>query len=172
MEIKTFWTIILKGIGLWILLNAIYIIPQFTTTLFVFDNEIVWDNLLITWLISIAVFVLYILVARVFLFKSDWLMHFLKLDKNFTTEKIDINISSENLLKIIIIITGALILVEALPNLVAEIYQFLRQKELIKDYSETSWLFYYFLKSLFGYLIMTNSKFIEKFINKEAKNEL
>ncbi len=74
--------------------------------------------------------------------------------------------------KIIIIITGALILVEALPNLVAEIYQFLRQKELIKDYSETSWLFYYFLKSLFGYLIMTNSKFIEKFINKEAKNEL
>ena len=34
MEIKSFWNIILKGIGLWLLMNCLYIFPQITVTLF------------------------------------------------------------------------------------------------------------------------------------------
>ena len=170
MEINTFWRIILKGIGLWFLVESIYIVPQLMSTISVIDNEVGWSNLLIVWGINLFVFLIYILIVRLFLFKSDWLINTLKLEKNFTQEKIDISISTESILKIIIIIIGGLIFVQGLPNLIAEIYQFIQQKELIKNYPEVSWLIFHFLKTLFGYLMMTNSKIIEKYINKESRN--
>lgn len=171
MEIKTFWTIILKGIGLWLLIEALYFVPQMGSIFFMINHNDGWADYVVVWFISILVFLIYILIVRLFLFKSDWMLRFLKLENNFTTEKIDITVSTKTVLRIIIVMTGALILVDAFPNLIRNIYEFLRQKELIKDYSETSWLFYYFIKSLFGYLMMTNSRFIEKFIRKEFENE-
>lgn len=170
MEIRTFWRIVIKGIGLWFLVNTLYIIPQLTATFSVIDHEIGWNNLLIVWLINIVVFFIYLLIVRVFLFKSEWLIDKLKLDNHFTQNKIDINMSSQTVLRIVVIITGALIFVEGLPNLIQEIYQFIQQKELLKNYPETSWLLFHFFKVLFGYLIMTNSKSIEKYINKESSN--
>lgn len=169
MEIKTFWTIVLKGIGLWLLVEALYILPQMGSSFSISNYGDGFDSyVLVVWLFSILVFILYLFIVRLFLFKSEWLLNILKLEKNFTTDRIDIGISKSTVLKIVIVITGALILIDGFPHLVREIYEFLRQKALIKDYSETSWLFYYFLKSLFGYLIMTNSRSIEKFVNKES----
>lgn len=171
MEIKTFWTIVLKGIGLWLLVEAFYILPQMGSVFSISNYGDGFDSyVLLVWLFSILVFVLYLFIVRLFLFKSEWLLNILKLEKNFTTDRIDIGISKSKVLKIIIVTTGALILVGGFPHLIREIYQFLRQKELIKDYSETSWLFFYFLKSIFGYLIMTNSRSIEKFISRESGN--
>lgn len=169
MEIKTFWKIIIKGIGLWLLINALYIIPQLTSSLSFIDNELNWNHLFVVLAINLVIFFIYILLVRLFLFKSEWLVNKLKLENDFTEKRIDVGIASETILRIIIVITGALIFVNGLPNLISHIFQFIRQKELIKNYPETSWLLYHFLHTLFGYLIMTNSKLIGKFIDKRSK---
>ena len=142
------------------------------STLNFVDNGIGWNNLLIIWVMNLFVFAVYILIVRLFLFKSEWLINKLKLDKGFAQEKLDITFPAQNVLRIVIIITGALIFVQGLPNLIQGIFEFFQQKDLIKNYTETSWLIYHFLRTLFGYLIMTNSKSLEKILSKESQNGL
>ena len=45
---------------------------------------------------------------------------------------------------------------------------FYQQKNLLKDYRDTSWLIYHFLKIVVGYLLLTNGKNLSKFIEKET----
>lgn len=95
----------------------------------------------------------------------------MKLDQKFTENRIDANIPYKSALSIAVIVIGALVFVEAIPRLCSSIYEFVKQKELIKDYVGTSWLIFYFLEALSGYLIMTNSKTIIKFIDKQTKDD-
>lgn len=166
MEIKTFWRIIIKGIGLWLLINSVYVIPQFASIFSFNKDQLDWGNLITVWLITLGTLILYLLVVRLFLFKTEWIVNVLKLDKNFTESRIDITLHYNNVLSIVVIVIGALIFVEALSELCSTIYDFLKQKELFKDYSGASWLIFHFLKALSGYLMMTNSKTVVKFIDK------
>ncbi|MCR4033067.1 MULTISPECIES: hypothetical protein [Flavobacterium] len=171
MEIKTFWRIIVKGIGLWLLINSVYIIPQFASTFSLTENGVNWNILTGVWAVLLGNLFVYLLITGFFLFKTEWIVNKLKLDKNFPQEKIDINLPYRTVISIAVVIIGAIVFVEALPKLCSTIYEFVKQKELIKDYAGTSWLIFYFLKGLFGYLIMTNSKNIVKFIDKQKVDE-
>lgn len=167
MEIKTFWRIVIKGIGLWLLLNSIYVIPQFASTFFFASEGLNWNKLVPVWGVTFGTLIVYLLITVFFLFKTEWIVNILKLDQNFTQDKIDINISYDTVLSIVVILIGALVFVESIPKLCSTIYEFLNQKELFKDYLGSSWMIFYFLKTLFGYLIMANSKAIVKFIDKK-----
>lgn len=166
MEIKTFWRIIIKGIGLWLLVNSVYVIPQFASTFSFIQDQLNWENLIAVWSITFGTLIFYLLIVGVFLFKTEWIVNVLRLDKNFTENRIDINLPYNNVLSIVVIVIGALVFVEAIPKLCSTVYEFLKQKELFKDYSRVSWLIFYFLKALVGYLMMTNSKTIVKLIDK------
>ena len=169
MEIRTFWRIVIKGIGLWLLIGAFYIIPQLGSNLYMINTNDGWSNIFTIFILSVFLFVVYIFIVRLFLFKSEYIITKLKLDSHFTQEKIDVNISSQTVLRVVIIITGAITLIESLPNFMIEVYHFLQAKQLLKDYQEVSSMLFYFIKSLIAYLMMTNSKVIEKYISREAK---
>jgi len=173
MEIRTFWRIIIKGIGLWLLVNSIYVIPQFASTFsFIEYGGLNWENLISVWFIILGTLAVYLFVTGFFLFKTEWIVTILKLDQKFTENRIDVNIPYKSVLSIAVIVIGALIFVESIPKLCSTIYEFVKQKELIKDYAGTSWLIFYFLKALSGYLIMTNSKTIIKFIDKQKNDDI
>ncbi|CAM3640941.1 hypothetical protein [Flavobacterium chungbukense] len=173
MEIRTFWRIIIKGIGLWLLINSIYVIPQFASSFsFIESGGLNWENLISVWFIIFGTLAVYLLITVFFLFKTEWIVRILRLDQNFTENRIDINLPYKNVLSIAVIVIGALVFVEAIPTLCSTIYEFVKQKELIKDYSGTSWLIFYFLEALSGYLIMTNSKTIIKFIDKQINDDI
>ena len=169
MEIKTFWNIILKGIGLWLLMNCLYIFPQIAVTLM--SSQIVtgWNTLIPDLVFGIIALFAYILIACLFLFKTSSLITKLGLEKHFTENRIDISVSENTVLKIIVILIGGTILIDSFPNLIREIFQFIQQKELIKNYPNLTWMVFHFVKTLVGYLIMTNSKIIVKFINKQKE---
>lgn len=167
MHINTFWKIIIKSIGLWLLINCVWIIPQFTSTLNFVNGEINWENLAIVWLMSFITFLVYILVMRIFLFKTEWIINSLKLDQNFVEERIGIEIPAQTVLAITVSIIGGIWFLKSFPNLANSIFSFLRQKELIKNYAETGWLIYYFFSTIIGFLVMTNGKSITNYIWKE-----
>ncbi|WP_413998196.1 hypothetical protein ACMDB5_10425 [Flavobacterium sp. W1B] len=167
MQIKTFWTILIKIIGLWIFLSSTSILPQFFTTLSYTNGSLDTESLLLLWLILLGTIFIYILIIRVFLFKTNWIIEKLKLENNFAEERIDLNIKNSTVLTIAIIFIGGIILVESLPSFFGRLFDFFRQKSLLKDYSDTSWLIYYFIKIIIGYLLLTNGKNIAKYIEKE-----
>tara|TARA_R110002126_G_scaffold139217_2_gene283839 strand:+ start:83 stop:586 length:504 start_codon:yes stop_codon:yes gene_type:complete len=167
MLIRTFWTIVIKIIGLWILLGCISILPQFFSTLSFTEGKLELGSLMMIWLILFTTIVLYIIVIRFFLLKSEWIIDKLKLNKNFTEEKIDLDIKSSTVLTIATIIFGGLIIAESLPSFCSRLFDFFKQKALLKDYRDTSWLIYHFVKIIIGYLLLTNGKNIAKYIDEK-----
>ena len=169
MEIKTFWNIILKGVGLWLLLNCLYIFPQIAVTLLTSQFIEGWNTVIPELVFGIIALFAYVLIACLFLFKTSSLISKLGLEKDFTENRIDITVSTNTVLKIIVILIGGTILVDSFPNLIREIFQFIQQKELIRNYPHLTWLIFHFIKSLIGYLLMTNSNVVVKFINKQKE---
>jgi lysylphosphatidylglycerol synthetase-like protein (DUF2156 family) len=171
MLIKTFWKILIKIIGLWLLFSCISVIPQFFSTLSFTNGDLNIESLLLIWLMLFATIIIYIIIVRLFLFKTDWIVEKLKLEKNFTEERIDMNIKSSTVLTIAIIVIGGLIITESLPNFCSTLFDFLRQKNLLKDYQDTSWLIFHFCKIIIGYLLLTNGKNLVKYIEKESSEK-
>lgn len=168
MLIKTFWKILIKIIGLWLLFSCVSIIPQFFSTLSFTNGDLNTKSLTLIWLMLIASIIIYILIVRLFLFRTDWIVEKLKLDKNFNEERIDLEIKSSTVLTISIIVIGGLILVESLPSFCSRLFEFYQQKNLLKDYHETNWLIFHFLKNIIGYLLMTNGSNLTKYIEQET----
>lgn len=171
MLINTFWKILLKIIGLWLLIGSISIIPQFYSTLSFTDGSLNTESLLMIWAMLIVVIIIYILIIRLFLFKTDWIIDKLKLEKNFTEERISLDIKSSTILNIVIVIIGGLILVESVPNFCSGLFNFLQQKMLFKDYPDSHWLVYHFLKIIIGCLLLTNGEKLAKYLEKESDEE-
>jgi hypothetical protein len=167
MEIKTFWNIVLKGIGLWLFINCLYIFPQIASILLTSQIGISWNTFMPEFLFGIFAFIAYLLISSLFLFKSSLIVSILKLDKHFAENRIDINVSQNTVLKIIIILFGGITLINSFPNLIRETFQFLQQKEIFKNYRDTSWLIFHSINSLIGYLLITNSNGIASFIVKQ-----
>lgn len=171
MLINTFWKVVIKSIGLWLLVNCVWIIPQFTSTLSFIDGEIGWENLILVWAMCILTLIIYIFITRLFLFKTDWFIKILRLDNNFNEERISLEIPAQTVLSITVTVIGAIWFLKSFPDLIGLLFEFLRQKELIKNYSETGWLIYYFFSSVTGFLVMTNGKAVSSYIWKEnSKN--
>lgn len=168
MLIDTFWKLLLKIIGLWLLFSCISVIPQFFSMISFDNGSIDFQSLLLLLVVFCAIVIILVVIIRLFLFKTSWIIEKLKLKDNFKEERIDLTIKSTTILTIAIIIIGALILIESLPSFCSDLITFFQQKELLKDYPQTGWLIYNFIKIIIGYLLLTNAKNFTKFIEKES----
>ena len=169
MKIRTFWTFLLKILGLYIVLGSIDVIAQFLSTtysLFVGDSSDSIIKLSLFGIVALIIFIYY-LVLRFFIFNPNLIIDKLKLDKGFEEEEINLNDNSSAILRIALIVIGGLILVESLPILFKNIIMFFQQESLFRNYSGTGWIVFGVIKSIIGYLLLTNSKFFIDFINKE-----
>ena len=120
-------------------------------------------------LFGIFALISYLFISSLFLFKSEWIVSRLKLERHFTESRIDITISQKTVLKIIIILFGGITLINSFPNLVQEIIQFLQQNELLKNYRDVAWLIFHSINTLIGYLLITNSNGISRFIYRQKE---
>jgi hypothetical protein len=171
MKIRTFWTILLKIIGIFLVLRGVStIVHSLNTTIAMLSygdgaEDIIWISLA-----TIAmVVVIYFFVLWLFVFKTSWLINKLHLDKGFDEEKINLNIQSSAVLTIAIIVIGGLMFVDGLPQLCKEIFMFFQQKSVFRASPSSGWIILHLIKTVLGYLLMTNSKPIVAFIEKRTK---
>jgi hypothetical protein len=154
MNIRTFWTLFLKILGIWLILSGLTVIPQFISAFAYFgDNH--QDNFFA------AIYIIVILLLTIGLY-------FVVL--KFQEEKIDLNITLKTVLTIATIVIGGLILVDALPMLCKQIFTFMQQKSVFREDPQFSWIIFYSIKALIGYLLMTNSKMVINYIDKSTEN--
>jgi hypothetical protein len=170
MAIRTFWILLLKILGIWLMIGGLNVIPQFLSAFSFFgDNH--QDNFLsviyIIFLLLLTVG-LYLIVLKLFVFNSNWLIDKLKLDKGFNEERLDLRITQKSVLTIATIVIGGLILVDALPMLCSQIFTFIQQKAVFREDPQFSWIIFYSIKTIIGYLLMTNSKLIINYIDKKT----
>jgi len=169
MLINTFWKIILKGIGLSLL---IYLIDILATSIALYSSVLGYaseaDGMFLMMVLNVMLLAAYISVLRLFLFKTDWLLKVLKLEKSFKEESINIKVPPQSILKIIVIVLAGLIFVEAVPGLIQQLLQFWQMPQLIKENDRIPVIAYHLIRAIVAFLAMTNSDTIVKWITKDA----
>jgi hypothetical protein len=171
MTVKTFWTIFIKILGIWLVLDSVTIIPQFISTLFYsYPNDNGQD-----FAVSIALLFLtiggYLFILRLFVFKSAWLIDKLHLEKGFDEEKIDLNVQLSTVLTVTTIVIGGLMFVDSLPQLCKQTFVFFQQKNMFRESPTSGWIIFHLVKTILGYLLMTNSKQVVTFIDKQTAKQ-
>lgn len=167
MTIKTFWTIFIKILGLWLVLDCFTVIPQFFSTLFLIKNENGLSETTLTFLLLLLTLGIYAFILHLFVFKTNWLIEKLHLEKGFTEEKIDLNISANTIIQIATIVIGGFLLIDSIPSFCKQIFAFYQQKSIFREFPSSNYIIFYFIKLVIGYLLLTNSKIITEYINKK-----
>ena len=173
MSIKTFWTILLKILGLGLVFGGIGLLPQSLAAIPSFfgngsENIIVAMSIIGLFILSIGI---YAVILWIFVFKTSWLIDKFHLEKGFTEEHIDLHIRQSTVLSVAIIVIGGIMLIDALPAFCEEVFIFARQKGMFMEYNNSNYIVFSFIKMLIGYLLMTNSKWIVSFIDKNAESK-
>ena len=172
MTPRSFFLILLKVLGIYLILASLTVLAQSLSTLYFMTTNGDGDIMGLVWgigLLLIAVGI-YFLILRFFVFKPEIVIDKLRLDKGFTEEKFELNIHRSTVLKIAIIVIGGLILVETLPSLCRYIISYAQvQSVRFIENPNAGWLIFYIVKSLIGLYLLTNSRVIVNFIEKQRK---
>jgi len=164
MTIKTFWLIFIKVLGLWLVFDTAMASIQFFTTLIYMDDF----GSMVAAIIGLLVF---FYIIRMFLFRTEWLIEILRLEKGFSEDKIEFNTDQTNALNVAILVIGGLVLIDSIPQLCKEAFSFYQDSNIFRNNPSTGYLIFYLLKSIIGYLLMTNSRFVADFIFKKSKDK-
>jgi hypothetical protein len=170
MTIRTFWTIFIKILGIWLVLSFLTVIQQFVTIIPFFQangNDISFN--MVAYIVSILIVTIgiYIFILRLFVFRTSWLIDKLHLEKGFEEEKIELNIQRSIVFTIATIVIGGIIFVDSLPHLCRLTIGFIKESNPIRESPNLVWFIFYLVKTIIGYLLMTNSQFVVSFINKQ-----
>ncbi len=173
MTVRTFWTIFIKILGIWLVLDSITIITQFLPVLPFFGSNSVDNIFVLAIVIGLLILTMgiYMFILRLFVFKTSWLINKLHLDKGFEDEKLDFNVQLSTVLTVATIVIGGLIFVDGLPQLCRQIFVFFQQKNLFRENPTSAWIIFYFAKTIIGYLLMTNSKYVVKLIEQQTEKQ-
>lgn len=170
MTIRTFWTFLLKLMGLWLILSGFSVTTQLFSMLgylaYGDQGTIQFIMALIGSLLALAIYTAVILFI---VFKPGYIIDKLKLDKGFQEETISLNIRMNTVLSISVIVLGGIMFLDALPLLCREIINFMRGTDLIMEYPNIGNLVFLLVKTLIGYLLMTNSKPVVGFMTRKGE---
>ena len=167
MSIRTFWTILIKILGIWLILrlfsvssSMFLLVPWETTSA---------EDILGIIVSIVSILGIYAVILWLFVFKSSWLIDKLRLDKGFTEEKIDLNIQLSTVLTIAVIVIGGIMLIDSFPELCRQIFIFFKQKYSYIESPAFSHIIFVGIKAVIGFLLMTNSHTVVNFIDKKSK---
>jgi tellurite resistance protein TehA-like permease len=123
--------------------------------------------------VLLGVIVAYFFVLWLFVYKTAWLIDKLDLENGFDEERIDLKNDFSSIVSIAIIVIGGIMLIDSLPLLCREIFTYYQEKSIRFIESQSiGWIISDLIKTVIGYLLMTNSKHITAFIcRKGGKDE-
>jgi|TARA_B100000795_G_C22790166_1_gene436560 hypothetical protein len=169
MTIRSIWRVLIKLSGLSLLINLFEVIPATAIGVFTYPGFETIGLLLL-------VLTFYICFIRFILFKSDWIIVKLRLDQDFSDERIEINLEKSIIYTIAILIIGGVIFINAFANLVCEIMVYINNNRFIESgYYDNSNLsanvIFYSVKTVIGYLLIRNVRKIIVYIDSNKKME-
>ncbi len=180
MTPRSFWAILIKILGIYIILESITSIPGYLASMYSFamafrypgNSEGNFSTFFGVTIYTISIIVIYGLVLYYSIFKTDWIIDKLKLDKGLEDERLEFNIHRSTILKIIIVVMGGLLLVEGLPRLFSDI---LGYAQAVKNYNkityapEAKYILFTSVQIFIGYFMLTCSRMIVNFIERQRR---
>lgn len=146
MSIRTFWNIIIKILGLFLISGALVLVPQsISYSYYAFKSGDLIDVLSLAAL-NLILLSIYFVIIRLCIYKTNWITDKLKLDKGFETENIELNFDSTKIISIALIVIGGLLFIDNISVLLREIMVFSQNKVYSKTIRNLVGLFFIFVK--------------------------
>jgi len=164
-----------KIFGLYLIWQSVVLVTQFMA-FFSYMGDLGRERspstiIFLTVFFYALIVVVYFFILRACLFKTDWVIEKLHLDRGFTEEKFDLNIHYSTILMVVTMVIGGLMLVEGLPQLGNRLFSYLQRSDQYKgltDNPTTPWLALEIFKVVLGYLMLTESKMIVGIIQRKS----
>ena len=172
MSPRSFWMILIRIIGVYLIFESLYVIVPFITGVFYIFKENTGGAFFEALLRSVVVLGIYFIVFRYCIFRTELLIDKLQLDKGFEEEKFELNIHRSTVLRIAIIVIGTLIIIDALPPLCKEVFSYSQLGGPDRGFKEnpaSGWIIFYIVKLLVGFFMMTSSRLVVNFIERKRK---
>ncbi len=171
MTIRDLFRVLFRLFGTYSLLISLFtIIPQNISNLAYMGKDII---------LGLWIFLIFFIVISLYLFmifKTDFIIEKLRLDKGFDNDKIIFeNISNLEIYKFAIILLGGFLLIDNIPVFISQlIFIFknnLNSNTIIFNDSKTIYDYFDLLITIFsillGYLFINNYKFISEYFSKK-----
>ncbi len=124
MTVRNLLNLILKIIGILFIRDMLSMLPQLLLSFVIYKVPETFQQGIMNFGLSAIMILAYALVARLFIFKSDKIIDFLRLDQDFEEEKLEIKMHRSTILSIVIIIIGGLMVAEGIPKLCIGVYEY------------------------------------------------
>lgn len=170
MTIKTFWTILVKIMGLWFIFMSLATIVQFLSLVSftsLNSNSMGNEKIFLAYGIVFLAASIFILIICLLVFKTCWVIEKLRLTTGFEEERLELTTEWSTIMIIATIVIGGVIFIDSLPLFFKQCLTFFQQGKPFRNSPEAVWIFYYLVRTILGYLLMTNSRFFVNFIGRE-----
>lgn len=170
MKPKNLFNIILKVLGIFFIGDILVTVPQLLSSLPYFlagSMEEVIPLLFFGLLTLLAV----ILVPYLLIFRSNYIINKLRLDKGFEEETIGLNISRSAVLSISLVVLGGLTLKDEIPFFCKELFTYFEQKAggLGSPSTETYYFIVSGIKLIIGFLLISYNRQIAGWIERRLE---
>jgi hypothetical protein len=172
MTPRSFWIILVRILGIWFVLNSIQILYQYIAYMPLLKGATTMGIMITMVGFTTVIFLFYFLVLYLCVFKTDWIIDKLKLDKGFSEEKIELNMHRSSIYFIAILVIGGLILIKSFPQLCRQLILYFQQSSLPVDYSSNptwSFVFLHFIETVIGIYFLTSGRTIANFIENQRR---
>ena len=129
MTARNLFSIILKVLALFFIRDFFSMLPQLFTLISMsgygefMNEETGFISPIIATILSIGA---YGLMAYALLFRTEWVIDTLRMEKGFTKEHLPLNVHRSTVLTIAVIIVGALLVLNAIPELLAQLILYIQ----------------------------------------------
>lgn len=175
MTARSLFNIILKVLGLFFVRDFLAVVPQFLSLISMFVN-FSGGSAISPFVASFLSIAAYGLIAYALIFKTEWVIEKLRLEDGFDQEVFSLNMHRSTILSIAVIIIGGLMVLNALPALIRQLFlyfQYKRQQSgFINTYPEpdNTMLFLGLAEILIGLLLLGHQRKIVAYIEFKRKN--
>jgi len=171
MTPRSLFLIVLKCLGIFFIKDFLLILPQFLTIFYFFSEPGGIKIGILSLLANVMILAVYSLLFYYLIFNTEKVLHTLQLERGFDEQLLSFNIHRSSVLSIIIIITGLLVIVDAVPELCRQLYLYFQEKTM--TYAQTkadiSKALVAFVQLLVGLLLVGNQRQIVNFIERKRR---
>jgi len=175
MTPRSLFAVIIKIIGIYLVFEAIIYLPQLVAMIGQYWRMMTGSSqsdFLDAGFFIVFALGTYFLILRYSLFKTDWVIDKLRLDKGFSEEKFEINIHRSTILKIAVIVIGAMMVIDSLPLLCKQLFSYINMSRTGASFGQnptSGWMIYYFVKFAAGFCLVSANRPIVNFIELKRK---
>lgn len=173
MTPKSLFIIILRILGIFFIKDIVEAFPSILSGIQFIGNDSNPDGGILVLLYGAIIFLIYLLISWILIFKAEAIVNRFKLNKGFEEERFSFDVSPHAILMVAVIATGLFILIVEIPNFCQHLYSYFQYREIaaLRTNQFISYIIFTAVKIILALLLIGERKRIVAFMLRKQVKE-